>query len=273
VLTAYGLTQDPFAIVPDGAVDNWPGRKELKEDLMDLVMGVRASDIGSTEFLVLYGELGAGKSHALRFIKTQIEKPDSHFQSLAIYVERPRVSAKLNFFELYKYIISEIGREKIRSFCMCVKQEMDIIVDEIAAAAGYGDVADKSSFGQRAIESIKKNDRSMVQLLRRGATQPDKIFDFLSGAIKCDGPEYEGKIDSDFMAAQVLGDFLRVLTSELRPDRRIFESVYIFIDECEILFDAKATESCPALRCACGHRGAGNASGSARRAFRPPASS
>ncbi|WP_193371144.1 ATP-binding protein [Pelagibius marinus] len=245
MLTNYGLTQDPFAIVPDGPVDNWAGREELKEDLMDLVMGVRASDIGSTEFLVLHGELGAGKSHALRYLKTQIEKPGSTFNSLAIYVERPRVSAKLNFLELHKFIIAEIGRDRIKVFCANVKEEIDITISELAAAAGFGDEPNKSSFEPRAIEGIKKNNRNMAQLLRRGASQPDKVFDFLSGAIKCDGSEYEGKIDSDFMAAKVLGDLLRVLTSELRPERRIFESVYIFIDECEILFDAKATESDP----------------------------
>jgi hypothetical protein len=245
VLTDYGLSRDPFAIVPDGPVDNWAGRKELREDLMDLMMGVRASDIGSTEFLVLYGELGAGKSHALRYLKTQIEKPDSQFRSLVIYLERPRVSAKLSFLELYRYVISEIGREQIKAFCARVKQEMDVAIHKIAADAGLGNVVDKSSFEEPAIASIRKNDRRMVHLLRRGAADPDKIFNFLNGNTQCDGPEYEGEIASDFMASQIFGDFLRVLTSELWSGSRILESVYIFIDEGEILFDAKATESDP----------------------------
>ena len=62
------------------------------------MLGVRASDIGSTEFLVLHGELGAGKSHALRYLKTRIEQRDSEFQSLAIYVERPSRCCETKLF-------------------------------------------------------------------------------------------------------------------------------------------------------------------------------
>ena len=245
MLTDFGLTKDPFAIVPDGPVENWAGRSELKEDLVDLILGVRASDIGSTEFLVLHGELGAGKSHALRYLKTEIEKADGEFSSLAVYVERPRVAAKLNFLELYKYIMSELGREAIAQICTSVKERMDDVIQGLAEEAGYGDADNKSSFEPRAIEGIRVNDRNMVQLLRRGALDEGKVFDFLSGGIRCDGAEYEGKIDSDFMAAKILGDFLRVSTSDIGGKGRVYESAYLFIDECEILFDAKATESDP----------------------------
>ena len=245
MLVEYGLTKDPFAIVPDGPVENWAGRTELREDLLDLMLGVRANDIGSTEFLVLHGELGAGKSHALRYLKTQIEDPNGEFRSLPIYVERPRVAAKLNFLELYRYIIFELGRDAIGEICARVGEEIDGVVQSLATEAGYGDAANKSTFEPRAIDRISRNDRSMVQLLRRGATDSSKIFDFLSGAVKCDGSEYEGKIDSDFMAAKVLGDFLRVITSCIGSERRIYDSTYLFVDECEILFDAKTTESDP----------------------------
>lgn len=245
MLKDYGLTKDPFAIVPDGPVENWAGRNDLRDDLLDLMLGVRASDIGSTEFLVLHGELGAGKSHALRWLKTQIENPDGDFRSLTVYVERPRVSAKLNFLELYKYIIGEIGREEIKAICENVRREVDGIVQKLADEAGYGDAPDKSSFEPRAIEKVNSNDRNMLQLLRRGAGDDENVFEFLSGAIRCDGLEYEGKIDSDFMAAKVLGDFFRCISSDIGEERRVFESVYLFVDECEILFDAKPTESDP----------------------------
>ena len=212
MLVQFGLTKDPFAIVPDGPVENWAGRTELREDLLDLMMGVQASDIGSTEFLVLHGELGAGKSHALRYLKTRIEEPEGDFQSLAIYVERPRVAAKLNFLELYKYIIFELGRETVADICRRVGKEIDDVIQSLANEAGYGEEVNKSSFEPRAIENVRTNDRNMVQVLRRGAVDDGKVFDFLSGAAKCDGPEYEGKVDSDFMAAKILGDFFRVIS-------------------------------------------------------------
>jgi hypothetical protein len=64
-----------------------------------------------------------------------------------------------------------------------------------------------------------------------------------SFAIVTANREYKGKIDSDFMAAKILSDLFRVLTSDLKPKLPIIESVYLFIDEGEILVDAKATES------------------------------
>lgn len=246
-LEDFDLNQDPFPIVPDGPVHNWAGREDLKEDLIDLVKGIRGRDIGVTEFVVLHGELGAGKSHALRFLKTMIDeetaKPDGDFKSLAIYLERPRVANKLNFLELHKYIVRMLGRERVKSYCEQVKTHFDEVVSDIAKNAGHPNIKDKSSFFEPAFERFPANDQEMVRLLVRGANNGTKVFEFLLGTEKCDGEEYEGKIDSDFMAAKILSDFFRVLTSELQPKKRVLESVYLFIDEGEVLTEAKVSES------------------------------
>ena len=245
MLSDYGLIKDPFTIVPDGPVENWAGHEEMRDELIDFMLGVRASDIGSTEFLVLHGELGAGKSHALRYLKTKIEQRDSEYRSLAIYVERPRVAAKLNFLELYRYIIAELGRETIEDICKKVDDTLTNVIRQLAQDAGYEDTTDLGSFAQRAFDSLRPNDRNMVRLLGRGASEFGPVFDFMSGKANCTNSEYEGKINSDFMASKVLGDFFRVISSDIGAQQHIFESVYLFVDECEILFDAKATESDP----------------------------
>lgn len=245
MLHDFGLTKDPFTIAPDGPVENWAGRAELKEDLIDLMLGVRANDIGSTEFLVLYGELGAGKSHALRYLKTRIENDTGDFRSLCVYLERPRVSAKLNFLELYKYIIAEIGQEQIGKIFGHVESDISKETRRLAEEAGYGEEDDKSTFERRAISLARANDQKMLQLLKRGASDESNVYKYLLGGAICNGPEYDGKIDSDFMASKVLADFLRTITSTIGSERPIYESVYIFVDECEILFDAKPTESDP----------------------------
>ena len=245
MLHDFGLTKDPFTIAPDGPVENWAGRAELKEDLIDLMLGVRANDIGSTEFLVLYGELGAGKSHALRYLKTRIENDVGDFRSLCVYLERPRVSAKLNFLELYKYIIAEIGQEQIGKIFGRVESDISKETRRLAEEAGYGEEDDKSTFERRAISLARANDQKMLQLLKRGASDESNVYKYLLGGAVCNGPEYDGKIDSDFMASKVLADFLRTITSTIGSERPIYESVYIFVDECEILFDAKPTESDP----------------------------
>ena len=242
-LQDFDLRQDPFPIVPDGPVHNWAGRVELREDLIDLIKGVRARDIGVTEFAVLYGEYGAGKSHALRYLKTLVDEDVEEFSSLAVYLERPRVATKLNFEELYKYIIRSLGRERIRDVCRLVKEKTDETIGELAVQAGVGHVADRSTFVEAALGKLADQDRSMVQLLRRGVEEEEEVFQFLIGQGNCNGREYEGKVNSDFLAAKVLSDLFRVMTLEIRPGDRIFESVYLFLDECEVLIDAKATES------------------------------
>ena len=242
-LQNFDLRQDPFPIVPDGPVYNWAGRTELREDLIDLVKGVRARDIGVTEFAVLYGEYGAGKSHALRYLKTLVDTDAEEFTSLAVYLERPRVATKLNFEEVYKYIVRNLGREKIRDVCRLIKEKTDQTIEELAIQAGVGHVADRSTFVEAAMGMLSEQDRSMVQLLRRGVDEEEDVFQFLIGQKECSGNEYEGKINSDFLAAKVLSDLFRVMTLEVRPEDRVYESVYLFLDECEVLIDAKATES------------------------------
>lgn len=247
MLAGYGLVEDPFPIVPDGPVHNWAGHGELREDLVDLVKGVRARDIGVTEFVVLHGELGAGKSHALRYLKTMIDeesrKPSGEFRSLALYLERPRVASKLNFLELYRYIIRLIGRDRIQDYCVRVHALVAEKAEAKAKDVGMSTAKDKSSFMQDALDSFKDNDIAMIGLLNGGADDASRVYSFLVGETFAEHREYEAKVDSDFMAAKVLSDLFRVLTLDLKASQPVLESVYLFVDEGEVLVEAKASES------------------------------
>lgn len=246
-LNDFDLSEDPFPIVPDGPVHNWAGREDLKEDLLDLVQGVRARDIGVTEFAVLHGELGAGKSHALRFLKTRITdesaKTNGDFRSLALYIERPRVANKLNFLELQKYIIRQIGRERIAAYAKQVHEHISGRAEAIAAEKGMPPGGDLTSFRSLAIEEFRPNDRAMVKLLDATKVDDHKLYSFLLGEAGAPQGDYEQKVDSDFMAAKAISDLFRILTSDLRNAPPILESIYLFIDESELLLEAKASES------------------------------
>ncbi|SMF63539.1 hypothetical protein [Allosphingosinicella indica] len=239
----YDLRQDPFPIAPESSVHNWAGDHELRDELVDIVKGVRARDIGVSEFIVINGELGAGKSHALRYLRTLICESPNDFDSLAVYLERPRVANKLNFENLAKYIVQSIGRDTLSAYCSAIARTIDEIVEQLAHEKGMGGIKDKGTFYEEAYNQLKESDRPMARLLARGTRPGSKVFEFLTGADRCDGPEYEGKIDSDFMAAKVLGDFFRVLTAEFPNGKRIKESIYFFLDECEMLLEAKTSES------------------------------
>lgn len=239
----FDLRQDPFPIAPESSVDNWAGDHELRDDLVDIVKGVRGSDIGVSEFVVVYGELGAGKSHALRYLKTLISEQPEEYHALAIYLERPRVASKLNFELLSRYIIQQIGRERINKYCGEVHKIVEDLVQHLADEAGMGNQPNKSSFYEAAFERFRENDRPMVRLLANGTKPGSKVFEFLSGDAKADvAGSYEAKVDSDFMAAKVLADLFRILTTDLNG-RSVIDAVYLFIDECEMLLEAKLTES------------------------------
>jgi hypothetical protein len=242
-LEEFDLKQDPFPIVPDGPVHNWAGRKDLKLDLEDITKGVRARDIGITEFIIIHGELGAGKSHALKYLRTLINSNPNDYNALAVYIERPRVASKLNFLELARYIVKAIGRERVRLYCAQMHRLVEEIAEELAQAAGMGNIQNKASFAEQALDSFTADDKNMIKVMLRSSENDGKLFEFLIGQDKCGGEEYEGKIDSDFLAAKVLADFFRVITSVFGENRRILDAVYLFIDECEVLADAKASES------------------------------
>lgn len=237
----FDLRQDPFPITPEGSVHNWAGDQELREDLVDLVKGVRANDIGVTEFAILYGEYGAGKSHSLRYLKTLINENVEEFGSLVIYLDRPRVASKFNFESLAKYIFVEIGRERISKYSEQIANIMKSIAKSRADKQGMGHLQNLETFYEEAYSSLPENDRAMVKFLARGAQPDSSIFEFLTGSTKA--AEYESKVDSDFLAAKVLGDFLRVVTSDFPDGTRVLNSTYLFIDESEMLLEARASES------------------------------
>ena len=136
---------------------------------------------------------------------------------------------------------------KFSEICLKIKKQIEKIADtkKAEAEAGLGTTY-KYTFEDEVIESANSNNRNMLRLLVEGTTDDDDVYNYLLGVTTRDTHgKYKGKIDSDFMAAKVLGDFLRTITSNLGKNDCVFDSVYLFVDECEILFDAKATESDP----------------------------
>ena len=86
-LLSYGLKADPFTLQPASVVINWAGRSSEKQLLTDIVTTPLATDIGTSEFTVVHGEYGCGKSHALRYCESMVNDWHAdHFRSVAIYV-------------------------------------------------------------------------------------------------------------------------------------------------------------------------------------------
>ena len=101
-LTIAKLTGNPFTLVPSETVTNWAGYADLRTELLDLIKSCRVDQVGLSEFAILHGELGTGKSHALRYLKHLItDKQREDFASPCVYLETLKVAANMNFLALY----------------------------------------------------------------------------------------------------------------------------------------------------------------------------
>lgn len=246
MLDAYGLTENPFPIAAQGPVRNWAGHVSLRDDLMELIRGPRAKDIGISEFAVLHGDLGAGKSHALLYLKTAIEDNEhNEFDAEVVYVERPKVSSKTSFQELVQYIFHNLGQETvINDIGTKVCLNFDSVVKKKMVEAGFSVDDDQTSFVSKAMADFPEEDQAMIKLLRDGQENQDGVYEFLTGTRTCPSDAYKGKkLDSEFVAAKVLGAFIRVATREFPGGGHACEAFYLFVDEFELVLEMKNAES------------------------------
>jgi len=124
----FKLQPNPFKALPEEEVKTWAGLQETKRALSEIISSVRPDDLGSSEFIVLYGDWGAGKSHALRYFTHEINEREG----LAIYLGDIGAAPNVKFADLYPRIIEKI-RERIK----------EKTFDEVHKVALEGALADK----------------------------------------------------------------------------------------------------------------------------------
>lgn len=103
------LTKNPFTLVPEEKVTVWAGYKELRQQLLDIVESCRSDRVGLSEFVVLHGDWGTGKSHALRYLLHWItEATRDDYNSAAVYLQTMRVAPKVDFVAIYRRIVEQL---------------------------------------------------------------------------------------------------------------------------------------------------------------------
>ncbi|MGI9250142.1 MAG: BREX system ATP-binding domain-containing protein [Pseudohongiellaceae bacterium] len=220
---AYGFTEIPFPIVPEQATKHWAGREELREKLIDIIESPRHSDVGLSEFVVLHGTYGAGKSHALRYLKNYIEKHKDNYRAQAVYIESIRIEDRITFLAIYKEIIRQLGGEYIQNVAKLVNNHIKLKEAESIKDKKNDDVLSK--FDQEL--------RGMLEQLRGIADGNNDPMDILLTKVK-----------SDFEAARKLGAFFKCMqqcTDE--NERPLTEANYLFLDEVEATTEVKVVES------------------------------
>lgn len=249
------LASNPFTLVPTDPVTNWAGYADLKSTLLDMVGSCRSDQVGLSEFAILHGELGTGKSHALRYLSYVItEEEKGEFSSACVYLETLKVAANMNFLSLYKKV-------------------MDQLIPHIKETAGWLDITIEDTARQRLPDARRNEEEEEIErlyqdpeitpgfpplarLLRGINSGSIDALSILLGE-KLSGTnamkKYEafgmtGTVDSEYDATRCLGAYVNLCTrgtkalneGEVMARNKAF---YFFFDELEILADFRPQEA------------------------------
>lgn len=199
----FGLQNNPFRLMPSAEVEIWAGLPETKKALEDVVVSVQPDDVGTSEFVVIQGDYGAGKSHAMRYFTHSINKLG---KNKAIY-------------------LSEIGGGKGLSFSvLCGRIRDQLNEDETR---------------KRIVETVKHSvEERSKKTIEEKIPHPDRKM-VMSFSTEEKIPEL-GK--DDYSATKDLGVLFRVITSSIDGDEPAFGAIYLFLDEVECVTDEKAPQ-------------------------------
>ncbi len=252
-LTDYGFTSDPFPLVPEAAVKHWAGREDIRRQLIDVIESVRVTDVGTSEFAILHGEYGAGKSHALRYVTTLInEERAAEFRSRAVYLPTIRIDQKVSFVGLYHAIVEQLGTEFLERLAHDVRGRLDksegvlkesLPKEELVALLAGG----PNGVRQRAIEQVAKEDRPVVRLMDELAKGNKDATRYLRGEKELPDIGLPAAIETDFAATKALGSLFRVMTLEIGNQEPPCLGAYLLLDEFEAITEMKVAESGPLL--------------------------
>ena len=219
----FGLIKNPFSLVPGVGVRRWAGMPQTKKALTDVVASVRPNDIGSSEFVVIHGKYGAGKTHALEYFAHCINTPhpEEEHPGRAIYIGEVVEGSGLSFSALYARILEKLKEDKvIARVARGVKESVQATVTKMSDQMGY-EITDDALAIHQAVSL--PHDRAMIESLNKYGIpfQADK---------------------GDLAAADALSSLFRVMTSPIGDHPPCYGAVYLFLDEMEALGDIKTPQ-------------------------------
>ena len=210
----FGLTSSPFSLIPDADVQFWAGLPTTKRALEDVVKSVRTDDVGSSEFIVLSGNYGAGKSHALRFFAREAREKGG----VSIYVDDILAGPKLAFSALARRISEGLNEEVEQRLVTSVKD----------AVRQCRDATNQS-------QDVPVDDTAIVRRFVSSADQETVLHIINQSSI----PNLNYK--DDYEVVRRLGSILRLSTWRIGDNEPPFQGSYLFLDEVESLTDQAAT--------------------------------
>jgi hypothetical protein len=234
----------------------WAGSTKNKNELLRIVREVRHGQLELSHLALLYGEYGSGKTHALRYVRDQL---NSMGRSLVVYLEKPKVEKAGSFLGIVKEVIKQIGRGPLRNavepIVRHIQQEVQRELPERLAKASQEDLRDVAAFTKRAqAESRRKLQEGLYPRF-------PEIFNVFEGLVNDEADAwtyFSGKfpvaalktyelnsgIEDDHDALRALAATYTILTSKFSEIQGtpVFDAAYLFVDEMEQFLEMKAAE-------------------------------
>jgi hypothetical protein len=239
------LKKNPFTLVAEANTDVWADYENVRAALIDVITSCRTDQVGLSEFVVLHGEIGTGKSHALRYLQHYISETHAQdFQSPCVYLESTKLAKKTDFLAIYRRVI-----EALRIHVHDTANRLDTAFEEKAKHAGHSGsrnvTTEKDKLWKESAAALAPQFPSLIHLLHGVVTNPH-AFSVMCGnsADNLDDYELTGPIDSEYDASRCLSAYINLVTN---PNRAVLpealfaanKAFYLFIDEVELLQDFK----------------------------------
>lgn len=248
------LTKNPFTLVPEERVTVWAGYQDMRRQLLDVVESCRSDKVGLSEFAILHGEYGTGKSHALRYLKYWItEARQQEFNAPVVYLHSLKVAASMSFVALYRKIMEELMThiQETAEWLHLVIEETVKGSDPSARHAALGEAINKKyedhaitpSFPPLSLllKGVKDDSEEAISLL---------LGNSLPSARRAKYRTYNltGPIETEYDAVKCLGAYVNLCTrgapslaegSVLARNK----AFYFLLDELEVMQDFRPQEA------------------------------
>ena len=228
------LKDNPFKSKPNSAVDPrssiWVGYEKQKKLLDKFLKRSLASQVGNVNFLMLYGNYGTGKSHALLWAQHRIlheEKDD--YNAVCYFTPTLRQeNGKFSFADAFKNDIT--GKSNLVAD---LRGFQDFLVQCITARRAVGDLGDLTN--EQVIERL---------------IPAVEFSNFAKELYNCKGIEgFQAllAVKNDYHAMMVFTKIVNLFVHEMEitevDHRRFRQAAYLFVDELDDLERASVKEA------------------------------
>ena len=228
------LIANPFRANPTQETDPrsgiWAGYATEKRTLEKYLTRTRSDQVGNNNFLLLYGDYGIGKSHALLWARHQILKErKDEFNAVCYYIQTLRKGPKISFAQAFQSDIVE--KSSLLDDLLSYKQ----FLDEAAVEYRRSRELDHGTSKEKIVEDL---------------FQSPEYINFVKKILKCENRQeiqsLIGSPKSDFEALNTFTLIVNLFVSRIEPSDDIIsfkKAAYLFVDEVDLLAAATAKEA------------------------------